>query len=569
VEAPSEPVPFDLDWAVRIPMRDGVKLSAVAYRPRETKPTPCLFNLTPYSVQRMHERGTFFAGQGYTFLIVDSRGRGNSEGRFRPFLQEALDGHDIVKWIGEQPWCNGKVAMWGGSYQGYDQWATLKESPPHLGTIVPTASVYPGLDFPMRGNVSYPYAARWLSFVSARAVQDRVFADVPLWTRLYREQFEAGRVFSSLSQLAGDNGETFREWTAHPMQDEYWDAYVPTQAQYASIDIPILTITGSHDGDQLGALTYYRNHMRWGSPRAKAQHYLVIGPWNHAGTCIPEAKFGGLTVGAASLLDMNRLHLDWYNWTLAGDVRPEFLKDRVAYYVLGADSWRYASTLEAVTQRVEAYYLSSDSAANDVFSSGFLSPARQGTAQCASYVYDPRDVSRAPFESADPDSLIDQSAVLAGTGKQLVYHSRPFDQPTEISGSFQLTAWISLDQPDTDFTVSLFEITEDGRSFLLTFDLKRARYRESLRKAELIRTEAPLCYHFDTFNFVSRRIERGSRLRLVIAPINTISRQKNFNSGGLIADESMADARPVKVTLFHDPDHPSALYVPFGAPLCT
>jgi predicted acyl esterase len=94
----------------------------------------------------------------------------------------------------------------------------------------------------------------------------------------------------------------------------------------------------------------------------------------------------------------------------------------------------------------------------------------------------------------------------------------------------------------------------------------RARYRESLREPKLVTTKAPQRYDFDHFTFVSRQVAAGSRLRLVIAPLNSISTERNYNSGKNVAEETMADARPVTVTLVHDKTHPSALYVPMGRP---
>src|SRR5215475_6321872 len=113
---------IDFRWGIKIPMRDGVRLNATLYTPRNQKGSaPCIFTLTPYIGQNYHERGVYFAAHGLPFLTVDVRGRGNSEGEFRPFIQEAHDGYDVVEWLAAQPYCNGKVAMWGGSYAGYDQ----------------------------------------------------------------------------------------------------------------------------------------------------------------------------------------------------------------------------------------------------------------------------------------------------------------------------------------------------------------------------------------------------------------------------------------------------------------
>lgn len=553
-------------WGVRIPLRDGVHLSATVYTPREQKaPAPCIFTLTPYIAQSYHARGVYFAAHGFPFLTVDVRGRGNSEGEFHPFIQEAKDGHDVVEWLAKQPYCNGKVSMWGGSYAGYDQWATAKEFPPHLATIVPVASPYAGVDFPMFGNVFYPYDMQWLTFTGGHTGQDAIFGDKDFWAAKDRQWFESGRPFASLDTMLGNPSPIFQDWVAHPHPDAHWDAYNPTAEQYAKLSIPILTITGSHDGDQPGALTHYREYMKNASPEGRARHYLIIGPWDHAGTRTPSAQFGGLSFAKASLVDLPKLHLQWYAWTMEGGPKPEFLRKPVAYYVMYADTWRYADTLESITARTLALRLGSNANANDVLSSGDLTQeAPRGRPD--HYVYDPHDLSTAALESTlDPDSLVDQRMIYALRGKQLVYHSAPFEKDTEVSGFFKLSAWIAIDQPDTDFNVSIYEIREDGSSIPLTSDTIRARYRESARHPALIRTKSPLRYDFEHFTFVSQQVKKGSRLRLVLGPINSIYSEKNYNSDGVVASESMADARPVTVMLYHDAAHPSTLYVPLGA----
>jgi len=567
---PAEPdaAKVQFTWGVKIPLRDGVHLNATVYTPRDQKtPQPCIFTLTPYIGQSYHERGIYFAAHGLPFLTVDVRGRGNSEGEFHPFIQEAKDGYDVVEWLAKQPYCNGKVSMWGGSYAGYDQWATAKEFPPHLATIVPVASPYAGIDFPMFRNVFYPYDMQWLTFTSGRTGQREVFGDKAFWVTKYRQWFESGAAFATLDSMLGNPSPVFQEWISHPQPDSHWDAYNPTAEQYARLSIPILTITGSHDGDQPGALAHYREYMSHASSEGRARHYLVIGPWDHAGTRTPTTQFGGLTFGHGSLVDIPKLHLAWYAWTMQGGSKPEFLRKPVAYYVMFADRWRYADTLEAVTGATLAMHLDSSANATDVLSSGTLTED-QPRGRPDHYLYDPHDVGTAELEATlDGDSLTDQTMVYALRGKQLVYHSAPFDRDTEISGFFRLSAWIAIDQPDTDFSVSIYEIRKDGSSIPLTVDLIRARYRESARAPKLIRTREPLRYDFDHFTFVAQEVKKGSRLRLTIGPVNSIYAEKNYNSGGVVATESMSDARPVNVALYHDAAHPSTLYVPLGAVL--
>ncbi len=564
-----------MQWGVTIPMRDGVTLSATLYLPvnyREV--SPAIFTLTPYIGQTYHDRGMYFATHGYPFLTVDSRGRGNSEGTFKPFLQEAQDGHDVVEWLAQQSYCDGKVAMWGGSYGGYDQWATAKEFPPHLATIVPVAAPYMGVDVPMRNNIFAPYLMQWLTLVSGRASQEKIFYEnQPFWRAKYREWFESGHSFASLDSHIGNSSTVFREWVDQPCPGDYWDRYNPTAADYAKITLPTLTITGIYDADQPGALAHYREHLKHASAEARQRHYLIIGPWDHPGTRTPRAEFGGIKIGDAGLLDMGLLHRQWYGWTMRGGPKPPILEKHVAYYVMGAEKWRHAGSLESITAKSEPFYLDSKGDASRLFASGMLRDSI-GEGSVDGYVYDPLDIGIAAIEFGldDPvlcrptlplDNLRDQILVYAKEGKQIVYHSEPFGS-VEISGFFRLTAWLSIDQPDTDFEVCVYEVSLDGSSLLLAADSLRARYRESLRTEKLVDTEDPLEYRFERFTFVSRQIATGSRLRLVIGPVHSIYAQKNYNNGGVVSEESMKDARTVVVRLYHSERYPSVLHVPFA-----
>ena len=567
----TDAVNIEFFWGVKIPLRDGVHLNATVYAPKnQGGPRPCVVMLTPYIADISHDRGVYFAGQGLPFVIVDARGRGNSEGEFHPFIQEAQDGYDVVEWLASQPYCNGKVGMWGGSYVGYDQWATAKEFPPHLATIVPAAACYLGVDFPMRNNIFNPYLVQWITYTSGSASQTQIFSDSAWWSRLFRQWHESGRSFREVDSVCGNPSTSFQEWLNHPEPGVYWDQYNPTADQYARMEMPILTITGSYDDDQPGALEHYKNHLLHASPAARAQHYLIIGPWDHAGTRNPSVEFGGLKFGTASLVDLPALHVEWYAWAMQDGPKPEFLKKPVAYYVMGIDRWRHADSLEAVTVGHEIYYLDSVDNANDIFHSGSLR-ATPGKGKPDRYTYNPGvtdGLEVAAEASAAIGSITDQTVVSALRGRQLVYHSEPFGSDVEISGFFKLHAWISIDCLDTDLYVTIYEVGLDGSCIRLSTDGIRARYREGLRNPNLIRTGDPLIYKFERFTFISRQVRRGHRLRLVIAPtgrlIETIFSEKNFNGGGIVADESIGDAKSVTVSLFHDETHPSALYVPIG-----
>lgn len=551
-------------WGVKIPMRDGIHLNATLYKPRDGKPAPAIFTLTPYIADGAHPRGVYFAQHGYVFVAVDARGRGNSEGIFEPNANEARDGYDIVEWLADQPWCDGQVTMWGGSYGGFDQWLTLREAPPHLKTIVPVASAHVGVDFPCFKNIFYSYDMQWLTYTSGLTRNMTIMNDPDFWIGKFQEMYKEHRPYKELDQIVGNDSTFFQTWIKHPQPDEYWDRMTITAEQYDRIKIPILTITGHYDDDQPGAMEYYRRHMKSKSI-TKNDHYLIIGPWDHPGTRDPKPEFGGLKFAEASLLDMNKLHKAWYDWTLKGGKKPAFLKKRVAYYVMGEEKWKYANTLEETHTRPQKMYLSSNDGARDVFHSGNLETRLPTGTRSDIFTYDPLDKRPGELErSVTSDYRTDQTYDLNLFGNGLVYHSEPFTRDTEITGWVKLFAWISLDVPDTDFTAYISEVLPNGKVIRLTQDLLRARYRESNRVEKLVIPGEINLYTFDGFMFFSRRIAKGSRLRLIISCPNSIFMEKNYNSGGVVAEESGKDARTAHVTLVHDRDHPSHLELPMA-----
>ncbi len=555
---------YRLQWGVRLPLRDGVQLNATLYlSPQQAEPVPAVVTMTPYISDTYHERGRYFAQHGYIFVIVDVRGRGSSEGVFEPFLHMSEDGYDVVEWIAAQPWCNGKVGMWGGSYAGQNQWATLKARPPHLTTIAPAAAVHLGVDFPGLHNIFYAYNIQWLTFTGGRTPNANLFQDDAFWEDKFKQLFLEHRPFRELDTLVGNPSAAFQHWLSHPEAPAYWNQFLPSAADYAAFDIPILTITGHFDGDQPGALHYYRQHMHHGTAAAIASHYLILGPYDHAGTRTPKRQVGGLTFGEAALLDLNALHQEWYDWTMKGGERPAFLQQRVAYYVVGQEKWRYADSLEAIGATPRRYYLLAGADPRpDVFHSGHLVETRHNSPPLA-YVYDPLDTRSAERDAQpEPDYLLSQRLPLALEGDGLIFHSAPLSQAVTMVGWLRLVAWISLDTPDTDFYAGVYEITTTGQSIKLGDALLRARYRHSLVEPQLVTPGVIERYEFDTFWFHARELARGSRLRLVVTAPNTFHLMKNYNSGGVVAEETAADARTAHVTLYADAEHPSYLELP-------
>jgi len=569
------PADYDLRWGVKIPMRDKVELNATLYLPQSREPsspprTPVIFTLTPYISDSYHARAAYLASHGYAFALVDVRGRGNSGGEFEPFANEARDGHDVVEWFATQPYCDGKVTMWGGSYAGFDQWATAKELPPHLATIVSVASAHPGLDFPFSNNVGISYDMQWFTLTSGNAGQQNLFADSKFWRAKFLDAYRQHIPFKALDSFIGNPSANFQRVVARPMVDPYYEAMVPTREQFAKITLPILTITGQYDGDEIGALTFYRDHLANASPEVRAKHFLLIGPWDHAGTRTPTDEVGGVKLSGASMLDLNDLHRQWYDWTLKSGRKPEFLKDRVSYYLLAAGNsgangeWRYADDFEKLAANHRLLFLDG-TGGHGVFRSGALSdkPPGQGADD---YVYDPLDLRRGEqvdSESSEKTAGIDQHFALSIDDDGLVYHTEPTTTETALIGCPKLTLWLSLDVPDTDLSADLYEILPDGTSIALWSDVRRLRYRESLREEKLVKPGEIVRCDFAPGLFVARRMSKGSRLRLIVTSPNSIFFEKNYNSGGVVANETVTNARTAHIHILHDAQHSSVLDVPF------
>jgi putative CocE/NonD family hydrolase len=573
---PAPPTDYDLHWGLKIPLRDKVELNATLYLPKakdEAPPkTPVVFTLTPYISDTYHARAAYFASHGYAFALVDARGRGNSGGEFEPFANEPRDGHDVVEWLAQQPFCDGKVAMWGGSYAGFDQWATAKELPPHLATVVPAAAAHPSLDYPSVNNIGMTYDMQWFTHTSGRAGQANLFGDQKFWRVKFLDAYKKHIPFKALDSFIGNSSANFQRILKHPTADAYYDAMLPTREQFQKITLPILTITGQYDGDELGALTFYRDHLASASPEVHAKHFLIIGPWDHAGTRTPTDEVGGVKFGPGAIVDLNDLHRQWYDWTMKNGTKPQFLKNQVAYYLLapgntGANGeWKYADSLNALTANPKNFYIDSKNGdANGVFRSGGLTE-KQPSEGADQYVNDPLDTSRGEnVEGVEPNEKtagVDQRFALCIGNDGLVYHTDPLPKETPLVGCPEVSLWVSIDTPDTDLEADLYEIQPDGTSISLWSDVRRLRYRESLREAKLVKPGEIVKCEFNPGLFVARRLMKGSRLRLVVYSPNSIFWQKNYNSGGVVAEETAKDAHTAHVKVYHDAQHASALQLP-------
>ncbi len=553
---------IDIQLYQKVPMRDGIELSANIYLPDGDKTSyPVILIYTPYVNDEAVERGMYFAKEGYVFITLDLRGRGNSEGTYRPFEKDGIDGYDAIQWISKQPWCNGSIGMMGGSYRGMVQWMTLKNKPKALKTIVPTASVGPGIDFPKAGGIFSNYSLQWLNFTGGNSRNDKLFGNGSFWYNKASKKYKEFIPFKDWDTLAfNERNPVFQTWISHPDFDSYWQNFYPTSQDYQAFDIPILTITGYFDADQPGAMTYYEQHMKYGNSNGKSNHYIILGPWSHGGTRNPETKLGGLTFGDNSKLDMKKLHLDWFNWTLKNEEKPEFLQDRVSYYMMDQNEWNYTNALENISNNTLTYYLSSpQSDAKLLINPGRLSTQKPSITDVDSFTNDPLDTEEYPsYEGEDyymaPIPMEEKGSIL--------YVSDALTEATAIAGRFEVGLQLSMNVPDADIQVALYTVNQVGETKYIGADMIRLRYREGLSQSKLVQPDEAFFCTFDTPYITALTAEKGSRFVLTIAGINSMYLQKNYSSGKEVSSETKEDAKKAIINVHHSQEKPSYIKIP-------
>ncbi len=568
-QTPVAGMPYKIQWGVRIAVRDGVQLDATVIRPVGDGPTPVILTLTPYVADRFEDVGAYFARHGYAFVIVDDRGRGNSEGRFSLWTEDGPDGHDLVEWLAAQAWCNGQIVMWGGSYGGKNQWMIAGEQPKGLKAIAPASAGVAGENIGMtQGNVFRGLDYNWLVSMMGHTANNNGAGDKAYWLGVYQEASKGLAPYRDLDTLAGYPSAIWREWMAHPVKDTYWDAASTAPDRWAHITLPSLSITGEYDISETGTIAFRQKQLDAGTPAVASESYLVIGPWDHPGSRNPKQRLGGLDFGEAAVLDVKALHLAWYDHVLKGAPTPAFLRDHVVYFLTGSNVWRSAPTVEAATARRDTLWLSSPNTdASSIAAHGALSPVAVSQSPDA-YVYDPSlPAHNEGFEGGDMVSstfLTTDALMRRIQGDGLIYDSAPLAAAADLVGTPSLTLNLALDVPDTDVRAALYEVKTDGSVVFLTQDWVRARYRLDDRHPVLATPGQVAAYRFEHFNFVARTLSPGSVVRLVVVPLGaSLHVERNRNSAKPVELQTAADNRVATVDLHMGPGL-SHLELPWG-----
>ncbi len=537
--ADAEAARYHIDTDVRIPLSDGGLLSAIVVRPRRFGgPQPTVLEFTIYASTQNRLTALEAAANGFIGIVATTRGKRASPGPVVPWERDADDAYDLIDWISRQPWSDGSVGMMGGSYAGFTQWAAAKRMHPALRTIVPSAAVAPGVDFPRENGVVLSFQYSWAPWVANDSLlDDSSYRDGARWAKLDSTWFANGSAYRDLDRIDGTPNPLFRRWLDHPTYDAYWRAMIPQGREYAAITIPVLTTTGYFDGAQPGALHYMREHL---ANNPAADHTLLIGPWDHFGAQRrPAPVLGVHVIDPVARLDLTAIIYAWFEHVMRGGPRPALLADRVNFQVMGSNRWVHVPSLSSMS--TDTMLLHFSVGAGNV--AHVLSADGRGADVAFEVDLTDRTNASSTFIDVWSDSTLDVSTGVAFTGEIL-------DAPTTISGSFAGELEVTLNVRDVDLAVVLYELTSDGEYIQLSYHLGRASLTRDPGLRQLLvpgqRTRIPL----RGARIISRVVPAGSRIVAVVRVNKGSESQINYGSGKEVSDETIADATvPLRVIL--------------------
>ena len=569
----AETYPVKVERDIAIKMRDGVTLRGDIFRPGVEGKFPVLLQRTPYRRAVAWGYNIDFAqraaSRGYVVFLQDVRGRYTSDGDWYPFLHETEDGYDTIEWIASQPYSNGKVGMFGGSYVGATQLLAAIGHPPHLAGICPivTASnyhdgwTYQGGAFEQWFNQSWTTGLAQDTILHQIERVPRPPEDVnvlPLTAYPILTPNPASAIDASSSTVAP----YYLDWLAHPSYDDYWKRW-SIEEHYADINVPALHIAAWYDIFLGGSLRNYIGlKARAATEEARKGQRLLVVIGGHSGD---GRKIGAVDFGPeAEKPDLDEVTLRWYDFLFKG-IQNEFATGKpVKIFVMGTDQWREEGDWPLARAKSTKYFLHSQGHANSSHGEGSLSTSAPATEPSDKFAYDPAKpvpTVGGPL-CCDPDHLApgprDQRQ-LEDRDDVLVYSTPPLEHDLEVTGPVRLEFFASSSAVDTDFTAKLADVSPDGTTINLTEGILRARYRDSQLTPTLLTPGQIYALSIDLWA-TSNVFRAGHRLRLEISSSNFPRFDRNLNTGELAANSSKW--KIATNTVLHDKAHPSALILP-------
>lgn len=529
---------FIIQPDVPVKLKNGIELSITMVRSRgQIKPNSTALQYTIYADEAAHIKTAMHAAaHGYIGIVANSRGKRSSNNEIAPWEHEGEDAAQLINWITEQVWSDGKVVMYGGSYNGFTQWATAKHMPKGLKAMAPyvAANLITGL--PYENNIALTGNFEWPLFVTNnKTVDNSIYSDWQRTDNIVNELYTSGRPIVDIDKIANKPSPWLQKWLAHPEDDLYYQQMVPHKDDYKRIDIPVLSVTGYFEGGQISALHYLHEHYKYND---NANHSLIIGPYNHmSAQGIPRSHHSNYQLDAAALeKDTEEITFAWFDHVLNGKAKPKLVQNKVNYQVMGSNQWRFADSLQSLNQRHISFYIQSTKPNAE---QNYLLSATP-SAQASEYIMQTVDMTdrseqrnRAPWPVIG-DKIDKQDGIKIETSV--------FEQDMELTGAISGFFDIAVNKKDVDIGFNYFEVTAEGEVFHLNNYRSRASYADDMSKRRLLTPNVKRRVPIVNARFTSKLIKKGSKIVLVLNVNKNVDAQVNLGTGKQVNFETMSDA---------------------------
>lgn len=543
-------------------LRDGTVLLSDHYYPSGYGPWPTLLMRQPYgrdiASTVVYAHPVWFARHGYHVAIQDVRGRGGSSGDFYPFRHEGRDGAESIAWLRRHTACNGRIGMYGFSYQGATQLLAAAEQPEGLLCIAPhmtAADLFHGWFYhhgALRLSSTLSWGIQMLREDARRkGLREPCNKLEAAWNDIRAQAMHVP--YAAHPAIADHTLPGYvRSWLTHREPGEYWSGQ-DISTRYDRIQVPALHIAGWFDTYLEGSIAGYlslRHHA--GTRFARDNQFLIAGPWVH----IPWGdRVGDAQLGEAANLNTDEILLRWFNHWLKDS--GEFLTEpRIRYFTLGPNEWR--SSNEWPADATYPLFLHSFGSANSRKGNGSLSTDAPVVEEPQDvFVYDPEVPVSAPGGPQALSGLFDQSALEIGNNI-LVYSSRPAQRAMEVFGYPRVKLFAVTSAAHADFTAKLVRVRSDGRAEFLSIGIARSSW---LFRDTGYTQDSVHAWEF-TLEPIAVVLSAGETLRLEIASSAFPLYDRNPSTP---IPPQLADhwnwARSTQ-RLLHTPDCASTLYLP-------
>jgi uncharacterized protein len=561
---------------VMVPMRDGVRLSVDIYLPNSAEQVPGVLSIWPVGKTILRTQARYFAKRGYVVVAADSRGRNDSEGTFDPYeAKNKTDGYDLVEWIAQQPWSNGKVGMIGFSIGGWFNWWTASLVPPHLAAIAPTGAppdAFENVPY-QNGVLTGAYIADWAALMAGRTMQ--IVEDTgPYGGWGKRHEDLRHTPYCDINAHRGmESAPWIQQWYGqNKSTDPYWKAIsYQSEETYSRITAPSLAFSGWFDANQPGTPMNYIGMKKFGATPEARRPSIIIGPWNHY---INQRVVGGIDYGPEATFDTDGYVVRWFDHFLKGMDNGVEKDPPVYVFVMGENKWHAEQDWPLPQAKPTKFYFVSGGHANSLRGDGVLTTTLPSSEASDTYAYDPRNPTLDPFESyPDHNGSLDGAldTRLSAIGDEvLVYRTPPLASPVEVTGPIEATLYAAISARDTDWFVRLVDVQPDGRSLLLAEGAMRARNRDPadegrFNAAQFSTIDPGKVYQY-TIRFwrgTANLFRRGHRIGVEISSSWYPYFLPNLNTGAdNLAMVSISEAVVAYQTVHHGPRYPSHILLP-------